>query len=197
MNKQEKEIKEIFDNYNSLIIEKLISELIDSYGHVLNEVERRGLIRNKKNDYPRLNYFLRKFFLKLFEKLHRGEEHLASDLIQELKIHSPLFKEDNTCHELSDFVNDDRAFARFEYDIIIKRQDKILKSQIKEIIMDCFNKAVAEINSKNIAKRSDCSEPRLEDFIKIAFSYLFSKLHKGEISKAQEIIDMEMPKLKV
>lgn len=195
MNKYEREIIEIFDSYDTAIKERLFKDLVESYSILLTEIDKRGLARKSSFEFPRLNYFLKSLFFFLFEKLHKGNKSEAFKLIDELKLQSSFLNEYLHNCSVPVFVSDDKAYANVEFVSIINKFEEDLKNNLGDVIIDIYNKTIFEIHSKNLVQRSGCSQPNLEKFIKVVFSFIFAKLHKGDKLKAREIINVELEKL--
>ncbi len=103
---REREIIEMFDNFEIAIKEKLIQDVTESYYQLLKEIDRRGLARKNTLEYPRLNHYFKSLFFYLFEKLHRGDKNEANILIAELKTKTSLLNIFIDNHSAPDFIID-------------------------------------------------------------------------------------------
>lgn len=195
--KREREIIEMFDNFEIAIREKLIQDVTESYSQLLKEIDRRGLATKNSLEYPRLNHFVKSLFFYLFEKLHRGDKNEANKMIAELKTQSSLIYFPIDINNVSDSIRDDMSYAQAELEAIKNRYREVLKFQLKELIVYTYNNALMEINTRNLVQRSGYPPPSLESYIKSLFSFVFEKLHKGDKSKAYEILVEELALLGV
>lgn len=192
---REREIVEMFDNFEIAIKEKLIQDVTESYNQLLKEIDRRGLARKNSLEYPRLNHFIKSLFFYLFEKLHRGDKNEANRLITELKTQSSSIYSPVDIDNVSDCIRDDTSYAQSELEAIQSRYGEILKFELKELIVYTYNNALMEVNLKNLVKRSGYPQPSLESYIKSVFYFVFEKLHRGDKSKAREIMNNELKNL--
>ena len=194
---REREIIEMFDNFEIAIKEKLIQDVTESYYQLLKEIDRRGLARKNTLEYPRLNHFVKSLFFHLFEKLHRGDKNEANTLIAELKTQSSSIYYPIDTDNVSDSIRDDQSYAQAEFEAIQNKYGEILQFQLKELILCTYNNSLMEVNLKNLVQRTGYSPPSLESYIKLVFSFVFKKLHKGDKSKAYEILVEELALLGV
>lgn len=190
INKREREIIELFDSFDITIKERLVKDITESYAQILKEIDRRGLARKNKFEFPRLNYFFKSLFFHLFEKLHKGDRSEAVKLIAELKVQAslinPPIEKDSI---ISDYLKDDVSYARAEYNAILNKYDEVLKREMKDLILLKYIDVIMEINSKNIIQRSGYPQPSLERFIKLVYSFVYTKLLKGSELKVQVILE--------
>lgn len=178
----------MFDNYEIALKEKLIQDVTESYGQLLKEIDRRGLARKNSLEFPRLNHFIKSLFFSLFEKLHRGDKDEANKIIAELKTKASVLNIFIDNHSVSDYIRDDRSYAQAELEAVQKKYSEILKFELKELILYTYNNALMEVKLKNLVQRSGYPPPSLESYIKLVFSFVFEKLHKGDKPKAYEIL---------
>lgn len=196
MQNQEREIVEMFDNYESTIKEKLVKDLTESYGQLLKEIDRRGLVRKNKFEFPRLSYFFKSLFFHLFEKLHKGDKTEALNLIAELKTQSSLISAPIENDSVSDYLEDDINYAKAEYKAILNKFEEGIKREAKDLILHTYINVIAELNSKNIVQRSGFPQPSLQRFIKVIYSFVSTKLLKGDELKVQVILEEKEGSLK-
>ncbi len=194
MLKREIEIMEIFDRLDSTIKDRLVKDLIECYSKALGEIERRNLAEINSLEYPRYSYFFKSLFFYLYEKLHKGDKREANKLIAELQVLPPLNLNIDSYRDKK-LIKDDTFYAQEEFISVLNRYSEVLNEAVKGLIIDSYTRATAEINSKNLAQRSKYPPPSIEKFIKIVFSYVFTKLHKGDQSRAREIVLDELTKL--
>lgn len=187
--KREREIIEMFDNLDISLKKKLVRDITESYGQVLKEIDRRGLARKNTLEYPRLNYFFKSLFFHLFEKLHKGDKKEAVNLIAELKTQSSLISPPIVNDSVSDYLTDDITYARAEYNAILNKYEEGIKTEVKDLILHTYINVITEINSKNIIQRSGFPEPSLQRFIKVVYSFVYTKLLKGDELKVQVILE--------
>jgi hypothetical protein len=189
MKNREREIIEMFDNYETTIKEKLVKDITESYGQLLKEIDRRGLARKNTIEYPRLNYFLKSVFFHLFEKLHKEDKSEALKLIAELKTQSSLISPPIDNDRVSHYLKDDISYARAECNAIVNKYEEGLKREVKDLILHTYINVITELNSKNIVQRSGLPQPSLQRFIKVVYSFVYSKLFKGDELKVQVILE--------
>lgn len=196
MNKKGKEIIEIFNRYDSSIKEKLINDIAESYSKLLKDIDSRGIVKRNSFEYPRLNFFLKSVFFYMFKKLHKGNKDEAFLLISELKTQILFIDNIKINYYRLDSIIDDKTYAQSEFDATYRMCDEALKNDIINLIIDYYNKVIKEMNSKDLVNKSGNTQPSIERFIKLAFTYIFEKLHKGDKSKAHAILIDELAKIK-
>jgi hypothetical protein len=179
----------MFDNYDTTIKEKLVNDITESYSQLLKEIDRRGLAINNRLEYPRLSHFLKSLFFYLFEKLHKGDKKAALNLITELKTQSSLIDPSIDNESVSDYIKDDINYAKAEYNAIVNKYEEGIKREVKELILHTYINVITELNSKNIVQRSGYPQPSLQRFIKVVYSFVYSKLLKGDELKVQVILE--------